>query len=74
MICRFDREIEIPSPNMEARAEILKVHSAVLPLDSSINLSTLFLSSARSLICEILNQNEIYLLPISHLLTRFLVI
>ena len=35
---RFDRIIEIPIPNYEARAEIFKIHSRRMNLDESVNL------------------------------------
>lgn len=35
---RFDRIIEIPIPNYEARAEIFKIHSARMNLDETVNL------------------------------------
>jgi transitional endoplasmic reticulum ATPase len=36
---RFDREIDIPVPNATERTKILQVHTAGLPLDSSVDLS-----------------------------------
>lgn len=38
---RFDREIEIPIPNEEARFEILKIHSRYMPLEEDVDLGTL---------------------------------
>ncbi len=38
---RFDRIIEIPAPNRNARAKIFGIHSAKMALDSSIDLSAL---------------------------------
>lgn len=35
---RFDREIEIPIPNEEARLEILKIHTRYMPLDEDVDL------------------------------------
>jgi len=35
---RFDREIEIPVPNENARYEILKIHTRGVPLDEDVNL------------------------------------
>jgi len=38
---RFDRLIEIPSPNEAARYEIFKIHTAKMPLDKSVDLKEL---------------------------------
>jgi transitional endoplasmic reticulum ATPase len=38
---RFDRLLEIPLPNNEARKEILKIHTAKKPIDKMVNLSKL---------------------------------
>lgn len=38
---RFDRLLEIPLPDNNARKEILKIHSAKKPLDSTVNLDRL---------------------------------
>jgi len=38
---RFDRIIEIPMPNFEARNDIYKIHSKRMNLDSSVNLDEL---------------------------------
>jgi transitional endoplasmic reticulum ATPase len=38
---RFDRMLEIPLPNNEARKEILKIHTAKKPVDKSISLEKL---------------------------------
>jgi transitional endoplasmic reticulum ATPase len=38
---RFDRMLEIPLPNNEARKEILKIHTAKKPIDKSISLEKL---------------------------------
>jgi len=38
---RFDRIIEIPIPNFEARAEIFKIHTKKMNLDESVNLEEL---------------------------------
>ncbi|NJK32192.1 MAG: AAA family ATPase, partial [Deltaproteobacteria bacterium] len=35
---RFDREVEIPIPDRDARADILQVHSRGMPLDASVDL------------------------------------
>src|ERR1700728_3452288 len=35
---RFDREIEIGVPNMQARLQILKIHTRAMPLASDVNL------------------------------------
>ncbi len=38
---RFDREVDIPVPNEEARIAILRVHTKKLPLDGNIDLGIL---------------------------------
>lgn len=38
---RFDRMLEIPLPNNEARKEILKIHTAKKPIDKMVSLSKL---------------------------------
>ena len=38
---RFDRLLEIPLPDNNARKEILKIHTAKKPLDSTVNLDRL---------------------------------
>jgi proteasome regulatory subunit len=38
---RFDRVIEIPMPNGEARESILKIHSAGMNLDDDVNLKSI---------------------------------
>ncbi|MFH0922672.1 MAG: AAA family ATPase, partial [Candidatus Micrarchaeota archaeon] len=38
---RFDKLIEVPSPDEHTRLEILKVHTAKMPIDKGINLSEL---------------------------------
>jgi transitional endoplasmic reticulum ATPase len=38
---RFDRILEVPPPNAQARKEILKIHTAKKPLDSSVSLDKL---------------------------------
>ncbi len=35
---RFDREIELPTPNFEGRKEILKIHTRNVPLDEDVDL------------------------------------
>ncbi|QGA69679.1 AAA family ATPase [Sulfolobus sp. E11-6] len=35
---RFDREVEIPVPDKQARLEILKIHTRRIPLDEDVNL------------------------------------
>jgi len=35
---RFDREIEVPVPDRDARLEILKIHTRRIPLDENVNL------------------------------------
>jgi transitional endoplasmic reticulum ATPase len=36
---RFDREIEIGVPNMQARLQILRIHTRSMPLDADVNLA-----------------------------------
>jgi len=38
---RFDREIEIPIPNENARLEILKIHTRYMPLEEDVDLTEL---------------------------------
>ncbi|MCR4817519.1 MAG: ATP-dependent zinc metalloprotease FtsH [Fretibacterium sp.] len=38
---RFDRQIQVVLPTEEGRLEILKIHTAALPLDSSVNLEAI---------------------------------
>jgi transitional endoplasmic reticulum ATPase len=38
---RFDRILEVPVPDKEARKEILKIHTNKKPLDSTVNLDRL---------------------------------
>jgi len=38
---RFDRLIEVPNPDNEARAEIMRIHSESMNLDSNVNFETL---------------------------------
>jgi transitional endoplasmic reticulum ATPase len=38
---RFDRLLEIPLPDNNSRKEILKIHTAKKPLDSTVNLDRL---------------------------------
>jgi transitional endoplasmic reticulum ATPase len=38
---RFDRILEVPMPDKEARMQILKIHTHKKPLDSSVNLEKL---------------------------------
>ncbi|HME51392.1 MAG TPA: CDC48 family AAA ATPase [Candidatus Lokiarchaeia archaeon] len=35
---RFDREIELPVPDMEGRYEVLQIHSRAMPLDEDVDL------------------------------------
>ena len=38
---RFDRILEVPAPDAAARKDILKIHTARKPLDTSVNLDRL---------------------------------
>jgi transitional endoplasmic reticulum ATPase len=38
---RFDRILEVPAPNAEARKEIIKIHTVKKPLDASVDLDKL---------------------------------
>ncbi len=38
---RFDRQVVVPRPDIKGRAQILKVHSAKVPLDEAVDLSVI---------------------------------
>lgn len=38
---RFDRQVVVPRPDFKGRAEILKVHTKKIPIDSSVNLDVI---------------------------------
>lgn len=66
---RFDRQIQLPLPDLEARYEILKIHARNKPLSEDVDLKevakmTLFMSGAD--LANIMNEASIYAARANH--------